>query len=222
MISDVIIFWMEWIGTISFACSGALVAIGCGLDIFGVTTVGCITAMGGGVIRDCLIGNVPPRIFSNPVILLVGALTSLLVFVISYLHRSKFKEMRQVTEHINVFFDALGLAAFSITGVECVCQSLDERNVLLTITLGVITGVGGGILRDVLVNEKPYVLVRHIYAVVSIMGCCFYYLFSVTLEHKVFATFFVLIFTVVMRLLAARYRWKLPKIKIDDCDEKNI
>ena len=216
MISDIIIFWMEWIGTISFAVSGSLVAIGCGLDIFGVATVGCITAMGGGVIRDCLVGNIPPKIFSSPVILLVGMLTAILVFVVSYVHRRKFKELRQVTEHINVFFDALGLAAFSITGVETVCQTLDESNIILAITLGVITGVGGGILRDVLVNEKPYVLVRHIYAVVSILGCSFYYLFSVCLDHKVFATFFVLIFTVVMRLLAARYRWKLPKIKLDD------
>ena len=120
-----------------------------------------------------------------------------------------------MTEHVNVFFDALGLAAFSITGVETVCQSLDETNVLLTITLGVITGVGGGILRDILVNEKPYVLVRHIYAVVSILGCCFYYLFSVYFDHKVFATFFVLIFTVVMRLLAAKFRWKLPKVPLE-------
>ena len=63
MISDIIIFWMEWIGTISFAVSGSLVAIGCGLDIFGVATVGCVTAMGGGVIRDCFVGNIPPKIF---------------------------------------------------------------------------------------------------------------------------------------------------------------
>lgn len=216
MISDVIIFWMEWIGTVSFAVSGALVAIGSGLDIFGVTTVGCITAMGGGVIRDCLIGNTPPKIFSSPAILLVGALTAILVFVVSYLHRNKFREIRHVTEQFNVFFDALGLAAFSITGVETVCQTLNEPNPLLTVTLGVITGVGGGILRDVLVNEKPYVLVRHIYAVVSILGCSFYYLLSVYLGYKVFATFFVLVFTVVMRLLAARYRWKLPKIRIEE------
>ena len=207
---------MEWIGTISFAVSGSLVAIVSGLDIFGVVTVGCVTAMGGGVIRDCLIGNVPPRIFSSPLFLLVGALAALLVFVVSYVHRKSFNRMRQVTEHVNVFFDALGLAAFSITGVETVYRYLDEENVLLIITLGVITGVGGGIIRDVLVNEKPYVLVRHIYAVVSILACCFYYLISITLGYKVTATFFVLIFTVVMRLLAARYRWKLPKIKIDE------
>ena len=66
MISDIIILVMEWIGTISFAVSGTLVAIGCGLDLFGVVTVGTITAVGGGVMRDLLIGNIPPKVFSNP------------------------------------------------------------------------------------------------------------------------------------------------------------
>lgn len=91
-----------------------------------------------------------------------------------------------------------------------------EDNVLLVITLGVITGVGGGIFRDVLVNEKPYILTKHIYAVVSILGCCLYYLISVCFNYKVFATVFVMVFTVLIRLLAARFHWKLPKIKIDE------
>ena len=84
MISDIIILVMEWIGTISFAVSGTLVAIGCGLDLFGVVTVGTITAVGGGVMRDLLIGNIPPKVFSNPLILLVAAVTSLLVFMFAY------------------------------------------------------------------------------------------------------------------------------------------
>lgn len=219
MIRDVIILVMEWIGTISFAASGTLVAVGCGLDLFGVVTVGTITAVGGGIMRDLLIGNIPPKIFSNPLILLVAALTSLLVFTVAYFRRKRFQKFRQRIEMVNIFFDALGLAAFSITGVETACLSPYGDNFILVITLGVITGVGGGVLRDVLVNEKPYILVRHIYAIVSILGSCIYYLLSVTLGYRVGATFIVIVFTVLMRLLAAKFRWRLPKIELDERED---
>lgn len=215
MISDIIILVMEWIGTISFATSGALVAISCCLDLFGVITVGCITAVGGGIIRDLLIGNIPPKVFYNPSILLVAAVTSVVVFLTAYLFRKKFQKFRERADLINIFFDALGLGAFSIAGIEIALLSSYGGNVLLTITLGVITGVGGGILRDVLVNEKPYILVKHVYAVVSILDCCFYYLLSVYLGQKVFATIFVVVFTVLIRTLAAKFHWKLPKINVE-------
>lgn len=216
MIRDIIITIMELVGTVSFAVSGALVAIGCSLDIFGVVTVGCITAVGGGIIRDVIIGNIPPRIFSNPHILLIAVVTSLAVFIVAYVHREKFKKIRSKAEMINVLFDALGLASFSITGVECVLNSEFGDNALLAVTLGVMTGIGGGVLRDVLVNEKPYILVRHVYAVVSILGCVFYYLIGEVMGHEVAATFFVLVFVLITRVLAAKYHWRLPKITFDE------
>ncbi|MBE6948462.1 MAG: trimeric intracellular cation channel family protein [Ruminococcaceae bacterium] len=211
---------MEWIGTISFAVSGSIVAIRSSLDLFGVVTVGCITAVGGGVIRDVLIGNTPPKVFLDPVFLGVAVAASILVFSISYIYRDKFKKFSETAETVNIFFDALGLAAFSITGMEISLMHSYEDNALLTITLGVITGVGGGMLRDILVNEKPYILTKHIYAVVSILGCCFYYLISVSVGYKVFATFFVLIFTVLVRILAAKLHWKLPKVNLSENDGK--
>jgi len=220
LFSDVIILIMEWIGTISFAVSGSIVAIRSSLDLFGVVTVGCITAVGGGVIRDVLIGNTPPKVFLDPVFLGVAVAASILVFSISYIYRDKFKKFSETAETVNIFFDALGLAAFSITGMEISLMHSYEDNALLTITLGVITGVGGGMLRDILVNEKPYILTKHIYAVVSILGCCFYYLISVSVGYKVFATFFVLIFTVLVRILAAKLHWKLPKVNLSENDGK--
>lgn len=216
MVSEIILMIMEWIGTISFAVSGSLVAIRHNLDLFGVTTVGAITAIGGGIMRDIMIGNTPPKTFSNPLILLVAVATSIIIFLITYFYRKSFKKLSEKIDTINVLFDALGLASFTIAGTEVACLASLEDNALLVIILGVITGVGGGILRDVLVNEKPYILTKHIYAVVSISGCCLYYLISVQLNYKVFATVFVLIFTVLVRLLAAKFRWKLPKITIDE------
>ena len=216
MLSEIILLIMEWIGTISFATSGSLVAIRHNLDLFGVVTVGTITAVGGGIMRDVIIGNVPPKIFSNTLIIIVAVVTSLVVFLIAYLYRKKFNQLSESIDTVNIFFDALGLAAFSITGVEVACMAALKGNIILVIIMGVITGVGGGVLRDVLVNEKPYILTKHIYAVVSVLGCCIYYLLSVHFGFTVFATLFVLVFTLMMRLLAAKLRWKLPKIKFDD------
>lgn len=216
LVGDIIITIMEWIGTVSFAVSGALVAIRSTLDLFGVITVGCITAVGGGIIRDLLLGNTPPKVFFNPLIVLVACLTTLVVFIVAYIYRNVFEKIREKTELVNVFFDALGLAAFSITGVEIAHMADHDQSILLEITLGVLTGVGGGVLRDVLVNEKPYILTKHIYAVVSVAGCCLYYVVSIRFGYKVFATVAVLILTVLMRILAAKFRWKLPKVRISD------
>ena len=216
MTSEIVLLIMEWIGTVSFATSGALVAIRHNLDLFGVMTVGAITAVGGGIIRDVLIGNVPPKIFYNPLVLLVAVAISVIVFLIAYVFRNKFNKLSEKIDTINVLFDALGLAAFSIAGVEVASTTLAEENVLLPIITGVLTGVGGGVIRDVLVNEKPYILTKHIYAVVSVLGSALYYLFSIYLGYTVFATFFVLVFTVTMRLLAAKFRWKLPRVEFDE------
>ncbi len=216
MVSEIILLIMEWIGTISFAVSGSLVAIKHSLDLFGVITVGAITAVGGGIMRDAMIGNVPPKIFSNPIILVIAVITSVIVFLIAYFYRNKFKKLSETIDTVNILFDALGLASFSITGVEMACLASFRDNLLLVIIMGVITGVGGGVLRDVLVNEKPYILTKHIYAVVSVLGCCIYYLLSIHLGYTVFATVFVIIFTVTARMLAAKLRWKLPKIEFND------
>ena len=214
MINEILINVMEWIGTAAFAVSGALVAIGCGLDLFGVVIVGCVTAVGGGMIRDVLIGNTPPLVFAKPEILLLALITTLIVFAVSYINSKKFKGIRQRVESINIFFDALGLASFSVTGVVVACEAGFEVSALLAITLGVLTGVGGGILRDVLVNEKPYVLTKHIYAVASILGSSVYYVMSVCFGLVVWGTVVSVLITIVIRLLAAHFRWKLPKVPL--------
>ncbi len=216
MIQDVLILIMELLGTVAFAVSGTLVAIGCSLDLFGVMTVGVVTAVGGGIVRDLLIGRTPPQIFANPLIILLAIVTSLVVFVVAYIRRKRFKSFRERIEKINICFDAIGLAAFSVAGVEVVSASEYSDNALLAITLGVIIGVGGGVLRDVLVNQKPYILTRHIYAVASIIGCAVYYVLSVCFDYKVVGTVVAILLTIFIRLLAAKYRWSLPKIHFNE------
>jgi len=146
---EILMLIMELLGTVAFAVSGTLVAACCGLDLFGVLTVGTITAVGGGVIRDLIIGQIPPAIFSKPETLVLVLVTSLVVFIVAFINSKKIKDLRLKIERINIFFDALGLAAFSVTGVEVTCAAGYSDNAVLAVVLGVITGVGGGVLRDV-------------------------------------------------------------------------
>ena len=166
--------------------------------------------------RDVLLGIAPPQVFSSPLILILALSTTLAVFVVSYINVRKFRDLREKIERVNLVFDALGLASFSVTGVEVACSAGVCENALLAITLGVITAVGGGVLRDVLVNEKPYVLTKHIYALASLCGSGIYYLMSEILALKIWGTVVSVAATLLIRLLAAHYRWKLPKIKLSD------
>ena len=105
---------LEIIGTIAFAISGALVAISASLDIFGIIFVSCVTAFGGGILRDILLGVNPPAVFDNAMFLLIAIVTAIVVFVVSYINKKNFDSIRHKIEHINNIFDAIGLAAFSI------------------------------------------------------------------------------------------------------------
>ncbi|MBR4304096.1 MAG: TRIC cation channel family protein, partial [Clostridia bacterium] len=96
------------------------------------------------------------------------------------------------------------------------CASAHGDNIVLAVTLGVLTGVGGGVLRDVLVNEKPYILTKHVYAVASILGSILYYSVSVYMDKQVLAALLASFVTVAIRLLAAKYHWNLPKIRFTD------
>ena len=209
---EILMLIMELLGTVAFAVSGTLVAARCGLDLFGILTVGTITAVGGGIMRDVIIGQIPPTIFTNPEILILALITGLVVFIIAFINSKRITDLQQKIDSLNIFFDAVGLAAFSVTGVEVTCAAGHTNNVVLPIVLGVITGVGGGVLRDVLVNEKPYILIKHIYAVASLLGSVVYYVIGIRFEHQLIGTIASVLLTITIRMLAAKFRWNLPKV----------
>ena len=115
---DMVITVMEIIGTVAFALSGSIIAARYSLDLFGVILVGCVTAVCGGMLRDIILGQLPPAVFSNKALLAVAAATSLLVFIVFYLNSKSFEKLERRIESVNILFDAIGLAAFSITGME--------------------------------------------------------------------------------------------------------
>ena len=214
--SDIIITAMEIIGTVAFAISGALISVSCGLDIFGVVFIGVITATGGGILRDVLTGRTPPLIFSNIHIFAVAAITALIVFIISFIHKNHFNTMRDKIDRINNIFDAVGLAAFTVTGTEIVLASGCSDKMLLCVIMGMLTGCGGGMLRDVLVDKTPYVLKKHVYALASLFGSILYYLIRMNCENEIIGTVVATVSVILIRLLATKYHWKLPKINISD------
>ena len=167
--ADILIV-LEVLGTVAFAISGALVAIKVKYDIFGVSVIGVVTAVGGGIMRDLIIGEIPPAIFTKFYIVLIALATSILVFVISYFKRKDFNELKEKIEQVNNFFDAVGLAAFTVMGIELAFTNGLSSNLFLSITMALLTAVGGGVLRDLLTETKPYIFKKHIYASASLLG----------------------------------------------------
>ena len=215
MITQQVLLILEILGTIAFAVSGALVAIKARFDVFGVIVVGCVTAVGGGITRDVIAGSLPPLIFSNLHIILIAALTSVLVFIVAYVKRNAFESIRERVDGINNYFDAVGLAAFSVMGVELAFQYGLSGNVILSITMGVLTGVGGGLLRDMFTETPPYIFTKHVYAIASIIGATAYYVLRLYVDN-ILATVVGIILIVLLRVLATKFHWSLPKVHIEE------
>ncbi|MDD3368510.1 MAG: trimeric intracellular cation channel family protein [Lachnospiraceae bacterium] len=204
---------LNTIGIIAFSISGAMVAIDEELDLFGVIFLGIITSMGGGVTRDLLLGLLPPHMFDSYTSLAMSMITSLLVFIIAYITRDYYKKHSAFIDSLNNIFDAAGLGVFTIAGMQITAETGYGYNTFLLIFLGVTTGVGGGLIRDIIVSRKPMIFAKHIYAVASIIGACIYLL---CLRGGISATLSSLlgiaaIFTI--RMLATVFKWNLPRIR---------
>lgn len=194
---------LDLVGIFVFAISGALLAVRKNFDVFGIAVLAEVTALGGGLLRDVVIGAVPPAAFTDLGYFLTPLLAALLVF---FLH----PEVERIQVGVNVF-DAAGLGLFCVTGT---VKAYDYGlGLTASAALGLATAVGGGVLRDVLANEVPSLLRwdRDLYAVPAIVGSaltvlCIRYdaLTSLTSGLAVVTAF-------VLRLLAMRFHWRAPR-----------
>lgn len=164
----------EAVGTAAFAVSGAMVAVDRGTDIFGVLLMAVFTALGGGTLRDVLIGYFPPRMFTNFHYVLLACLCALVVFVIARVYKERYVAREKMIEQINNVFDAVGLGVFAVSGARIGMEAGFADNMFLTTFLGATTAIGGGMLRDVLLREMPFVLKKRVYAVAAILGALGY------------------------------------------------
>ena len=213
-IEELIYFIVEILGTIAFATSGAMVAISKKVDIFGVLVLSAITALGGGCIRDILIGTMPPRMFSDYRYVIVATIVALIVFVVAYIFRDLYEKSQKTVDSVNNYIDALGLGIFTVTGVQVALETGYKTNAILAVCLGVITGIGGGVLRDVMLREIPFVLKKRIYALASIAGGVTYYYMSVSSSGRTKSIIVSVAVTFVIRLLATIFKLNLPKVKL--------
>ena len=202
-----LLFFVELIGIVAFSVSGAVSAFRKHMDLFGIIILGACTALGGGALRDIMLGITPPAMFKNPVYAVVAALASL-ALVIPQVRR--LLGGNRAYEIVMLVMDSLGLGVFTVVGIQTALEKNGDYAPFLLVCVGVLTGVGGGVLRDVLAGERPYVFVKHFYACASLIGavlCVFFRKYT----GLTAASFVGGSAVVALRLLAAVFRWKLPK-----------
>lgn len=210
------LFLFDLIGTIAFAISGAFVGIRKGMDIFGVNVLAVTTACGGGLMRDLIIGSIPPQMFRNPFFVMVAIVVANVVFLLMYLHRHMPRKVAPLYDKLLFWFDSLGLAAFTVDGVMAGIAMGYGDNEFLICFLGFMTAVGGGALRDVLAGQTPDIFRKHVYAVAAIAGAVLMVALLRLFESEQIAMLGGFLLVPVLRFLAAHFRWNLPKVKMDE------
>ena len=205
------------LGIISFAAAGAMVAIDKETDCFGVILLSLITCFGGGVLRDMMagqeIGRTMPAFFEGlEVEIIVCISTALVVFLLAFIFKEKYVKEEAAVDKINNVLDALGLGVFASMGT----AAYAEVSPFVAITMGLISSVGGSMIRDVILNEIPRVLRKRVYAVACIIGSAVYYLIAVILmkgmpSANVVATVACTVVIFTIRMCATVFRWNIPK-----------
>ncbi len=205
---ELFVFILELAGTAAFAVSGAMLALKKNMDVFGVCVMGLTTACGGGVIRDVLLGVLPPVMFRAPVYALTAIGVSVVVFLPS-VRRALTADSRAYAAII-LLADSAGLGIFACAGVAAAVNAGYGDNFFFSVFLGAVTGVGGGVLRDVMAGMPPYIFVKHVYAVAAILGAMLCAALWVPAGRTAaMLSGSALIF--LLRLLAAHFRWSLPR-----------
>lgn len=211
---DTLIFILEMIGTVAFASSGAMTAIEKKMDIFGVNVLGATAAVGGGIMRDVILGLTPPTAFSKPVYILIAVITSTILFLVAYIRPDTMRSRLKSDYYDRLMFwcDTAGLGIFTVIGIQTASGVVRENNAFFFVFIGVLTGVGGGVLRDIMAGETPYILVKHIYACAAIAGgiVC---VISRGVLGEAAGMILGLSVTVILRILAAHFHWNLMRAR---------
>lgn len=209
----IIVFTLEIIGVAAFAVSGVLVAVAAELDLLGGIMLGAITSVGGGVLRDILLGALPPAMFTDPRYVAAAVGVSLVTYLVALgMGERFFQRMERLVRFINLL-DAIGLGIFVTVGVDAAIGAGYGDNAFLAVFVGTVTGVGGGIMRDQLVVRVPMVLQKRVYILAAVAGALSYYIMIQVSVLQPAALCLSTALVVTIRLLAAHYRWNLPRTR---------
>ncbi len=188
----------------AFAVTGAFKAIEHKADIVGIIILATITGVAGGTIRDIILGKTLPNSLIDPAYVIITVISAVVLFFL-------YSKMRK---HWNVFlkFDAIGLGVFTVIGATF-AYNLVGMNFLVIVLAGMLTAIGGGILRDIFVNQTPIVFVKELYASASFIGAVLFY-FTLLVTNEIYAAMIIgLVITTTLRLVAMKYNWNLPRVK---------
>ena len=188
----------------AFAVTGAFKAIEHKADIVGIIILATITGVAGGTIRDIVLGKTLPNSLIDPAYVIITVISAIVLFFL-------YSKMRK---HWNVFlkFDAIGLGVFTVIGATF-AYNLVGMNFLVIVLAGMLTAIGGGILRDIFVNQTPIVFVKELYASASFIGAVLFY-FTLLVTNEIYAAMIIgLVITTALRLVAMKYNWNLPRVK---------
>ena len=201
--AEVFIYVLDLFGTMAFAVTGAFKAIEKKFDIVGIIILATITGLAGGTIRDIIIGKVPPNSIADPAYIAITVATGIVIFLL----------FSRLKKHWNLFlkFDAIGLGVFTIIGATF-AYNVFGLNFLAIAFAGIVTAIGGGILRDVFVQDTPIIFVKELYASASLIGVVVFYFILVFDGSLYLATILGIIITTGLRMVAMKYNWNLPRV----------
>ena len=201
--------WLDLFGVIVFALSGALMAGRYKLDPFGVVVLAAVTAVGGGTIRDVILGTTVFWV-ADPIYLLVILITAILTILI-------IRRPKRIPKRFLLIADAFGLALFAVLGTQ---KSLDlGAPIPVAIVMGTITGVAGGMIRDVLCNVIPMILRQEVYALAAMLGGCLFVIFHAFGLSENVSTICAIVGALKLRLAAIYWRVSLPAFHISEKEE---
>lgn len=196
---------LDFIGTLAFAISGIRLASAKQFDLFGAYVVGVTTAIGGGTLRDLMLG-LSPFWMTNPFYLVCSAIALLWVMI--------FRKMLVRQNNTWFLFDTIGLALFTVTGIE---KTITVGFPFWTaIIMGTITGAGGGVFRDVFINEVPLIFRKEIYALACVIGGIAYFICNKIGFDSIMSGIICGVVVILMRILAVKYKLHLPILKGED------
>lgn len=199
---------LDYLGTFAFGLSGAMVGVRKGMDVFGIVVLSTVTAIGGGTVRDTMLGRTPIFWMTDPTYLCLAVLAGLIPFVA---YRTVERGMGAL-----VFFDALGLGVFTVIGAWLALQA--GVCGIGVVTLAALTGVGGGMMRDVLAGEMPIVLREEVYASASILGAILFWAgMQSGLPLDAVAPVAAAV-VVVIRMVSRLYHWRLPRARAEPAE----
>ncbi len=188
----------------ALAVTGAFKAIEHKADIVGIIILATITGVAGGTIRDVILGKDLPNSLIDPSYVIITVVSAIVIFLL----HSKMKK------HWNIFlkFDAIGLGVFTVIGATF-AYNMFGMNFLVIVLSGMLTAIGGGILRDVFVSQTPIVFVKELYASASFLGAAVFYLVILFTNDVYAGTITGLLLATGLRMVAMKYNWNLPKVK---------